>query len=66
VIKLEVHDVFVGTFLESHDVTFFENIFPVKNLHSMSRLLENVIANTTLDPSENFLHAEHTLEPVHE
>jgi hypothetical protein len=32
----------------------------------MSKLPENVIADTTLDPSENFMHAEHTLEPVHE
>jgi hypothetical protein len=48
------------------DVTFFENIFPMKNLHSMSTLLENVIADTTHEPSENFVHAEHTLELVHE
>jgi hypothetical protein len=27
VIKLEVPDVHVDTFLESHNVTFFENIF---------------------------------------
>jgi hypothetical protein len=66
VIKSEVLDVYVDTFIESYDVTFFENIFPMKNLHSMSKLPENVIADTTLDPSENFMHAEHTLEPVHE
>jgi hypothetical protein len=66
VIKLEVSNVYVCIFLESHDVTFFENIFPMKHLHSMSRLPTSVIANTTLVPCESFMHVEHTLEPVHE
>jgi hypothetical protein len=61
-----VPDVYVDTFLESGDVTFFENIFPMKNLHTMSRLTENVIEDTTSEPFENFVHVEHTLEPVHE
>jgi hypothetical protein len=66
VIKSEVSDVYVDTFIESHDVTFFENIFPMKNLHSMSRLPKNVIVGTTPGPSKNFMHGEHTLELVHE
>jgi hypothetical protein len=66
VIKSEVSDVYVDTFLKSCDVTFFENIFPMKNFHSMTRLLKNVIADTTPEPFENFVHVEHTLEPVHE
>jgi hypothetical protein len=66
VIKSKVHDVYVDTFIESHDVTFFENIFPMKNVHSMSRLPKNVIAYATPEPSETFVHAEYTLEPVHE
>jgi hypothetical protein len=32
----------------------------------MSRLAENVIADATPEPSENFVHGEHTLESVHE
>jgi hypothetical protein len=36
VIKSEVSDVYVDTFIESRDVTFFENSFPMKNLRSMS------------------------------
>jgi hypothetical protein len=32
-IKSEVSDVYVNTFLESRDVTFFKHIFPMKNLH---------------------------------
>jgi hypothetical protein len=46
VIKSEVHDVHVDTFLESCDITFFENIFPIKKLYDMSSLPENVIADT--------------------
>jgi hypothetical protein len=30
VIKSDIPDVHIDTFLESHDVTFFENIFPKK------------------------------------
>jgi hypothetical protein len=58
--------VHVDTFLEYRDVTFFENIFPMKKSYSMSSLPINVIADTTLEPSENFDHAEHTPEQIHE
>jgi hypothetical protein len=61
-----VCDVYVNTFLESRDVTFLENIFSMKDSHSMSRLPVSVIAYTTPEPFENFEHAEHTLEPVYE
>jgi hypothetical protein len=66
VIKSEVSDVHVDTFLESRDVTFFENIFPMENLYGMSSLPANMIADTTHEPSKNFEHAEHTPEPIHE
>jgi hypothetical protein len=56
--KLEVPHVYVDIFLEYRNVTFFENIFPLKKLYCMSRLLENVIADTTLEPSKNFVHIE--------
>jgi hypothetical protein len=56
----------VDIFLESCDVTFFENIFPMKNLYDMYSLPANVIADTSLEPSKNFDHAEHTPEPIHE
>jgi hypothetical protein len=36
----------------------------MKNLHNMSRLPENVIAETTPESSENFVRAEHTVELV--
>ena len=66
VIKSEVTDVHVDTFLESCDVTFFENIFPMKNLYGMSSLPANVLADTSPEPFGNFDHAEHTPEPIHE
>jgi hypothetical protein len=54
VIKLEVHDVHVNTFLKSRDVTFFENIFPMKKSYDMSSLPRNVITDTTPEPSNFF------------
>jgi hypothetical protein len=66
VIKSEIHDVHVDIFLKSRDVTFFENIFSMKNLYDMSSLSTNVIADTPFEPSEIFDHAEYTYEPIHE
>jgi hypothetical protein len=66
VIKSEIPDVHIDTFLESHDVTFFENIFPMKNSYVMSSLPANMLADTSLEPSGNFDHTEHTPEPIHE
>jgi hypothetical protein len=66
VIKSEISDVNVDTFLESCDAIFFENIFLMKNLYGMSSLPANVIADITPEPSENFDHTEHTPEPIHE
>jgi hypothetical protein len=66
VIKSEIPDVHVDTFLESHDVTFFENIFPMKKSYGMSSLPVNVIVDTSPEPYEIFDRAEHTPEPIHE
>ena len=49
VFKSEVPDVHVNSLMESRDVTFFENIFPMKDLHSMSRLSSDVIAEKLLN-----------------
>jgi hypothetical protein len=57
VIKSDIPDVHVDTFLESCGVTFFENIFPMKNSYDMSSLPINVIVDTSPEPSENFDHA---------
>jgi hypothetical protein len=65
VIKSEIHDVHIDTFLESRDVSFFENIFPMKHSYVMSSLPANVLADTSPEPSENFDHAEYTPKPTH-
>jgi hypothetical protein len=66
VIKSEIPDVHIDTFLESRDVTFFENIFPMKNSYDMSGLPANVLADTSPEPSKFFDYTEHTPEPIHE
>jgi hypothetical protein len=66
VIKSEVPDVHVDTFLESHDITFFVNIFHMKNSYGMSSLPANVISNTTPEPFKKFDHTKHTPEQIHE
>jgi hypothetical protein len=66
VIKSEISDVHVDTFLESCGVTFFENIFSMKKLYAMSSLSANVIADISPKPFENFDHAKHTPESIHE
>jgi hypothetical protein len=66
VIKTEIPDVHIDIFLESHDVTFFENIFPMKNSYGMSSLHTNVLADTSHVPSGNFDHAKYTPEPIHD
>jgi hypothetical protein len=66
VIKLEIHDVHIATFLESRDVTFFENIFSMKNSYDISNLPANVLTDTSSEPSKFFDHAGHTPEPIHE
>jgi hypothetical protein len=64
--KSEIPDVHIDTFLESRDVTFFENIFPMKISYGMSSLHANVLADTSPEPSRNFDHTEHTHEPIYE
>jgi hypothetical protein len=66
VIKSEIPDVHVDTFLESHDITFFENIFSMKNSYGMSSLPVNMIADISPELSKIFDHAEHTPELIHE
>ncbi|WVZ99677.1 LOW QUALITY PROTEIN: hypothetical protein U9M48_044940 [Paspalum notatum var. saurae] len=37
VVKSDVPDMYVDTIMESRDATFFENFFPMKDMHSTSR-----------------------------
>ncbi|WVZ70101.1 hypothetical protein U9M48_018797 [Paspalum notatum var. saurae] len=41
-IKSDVPDMYVDTIMESHDATFFENIFSMKDMHSTSRFSSEI------------------------
>jgi hypothetical protein len=66
VVKSEVPDMHVNSLFESRDSTFFENIFPMKDLHVISSLPLNEIVNTISESVEFSEHDEHTLESNHE
>jgi len=42
VVKSDVPDMYVDTIMESRDATFFENIFPMKDMHSTSRFSSEI------------------------
>jgi hypothetical protein len=54
VVKSEVPDVYVDTIMESRDATFFEHIFPMKDIHSNSRYSSEIIPehNTPIESFE--------------
>jgi hypothetical protein len=66
VVKPEVPDMHVNSLLESHDATFFENIFSMKDSHVISSLPLNRTVNTTPKSVEFSEYDEHTLESNHE
>ena len=47
VVISDVLDVHIDTMIESLDTIFFEHIFPMKDLHSMSRLSSEIIPEST-------------------
>ena len=61
VVKSEVLDVHVDSMMESRDATFFELIFPIKDLHSMSRLSSEIISKPT--PSLEIIEQVHEQDP---
>ena len=66
VAKSKVPDMHVDTIMESRDATFFENIFPMKDMHSNTRFSSEIAPDFTIpieSPVESF---EQPLEEVHE
>lgn len=64
VVKSEVTDMHVDTIMESRDDTFFENIFPIKDMHSNTRFSFELALEFTIpieSPIESF---EQPLEEV--
>ena len=53
VVKSEVPDVYVDTIMESRDATFFEHIFPMKDIHSNSRYSSEITPEHST-PIESF------------
>ena len=47
VVKSEVPDMHVDTIMESRDATFFENIFPMKDMHSNARFSSKIAPDFT-------------------
>ena len=63
VVKSEIPDMHVDTILESRDATFFENMFPMKDMHSIARISSEIFteSSTSVDHSEQ-PHVEEVLE----
>jgi hypothetical protein len=56
----------VDTIMESRDAIFFENIFPMKDMHSNTRFSSEIAPDFTIpieSPIESF---EQPLEDIHE
>ena len=47
VVKSKVPDMHVNIIMESHDATFFENIFPMKDMHSNARFSSEIAPDFT-------------------
>ena len=66
VVKSEILDVHVDSIIESRDTTFFENIFPMKDMHSMSRFSSEItskpVAPIITETSEQPVEREKILE----
>ncbi|WVZ98911.1 LOW QUALITY PROTEIN: hypothetical protein U9M48_044281 [Paspalum notatum var. saurae] len=52
-VKSDVPDMYVDTIMESRDATFFENIFPMKDMHSTSRFSSEITPELNA-PTETF------------
>ena len=63
VVKSEVPDVHVDTIMESRDTTFFENMFPVKDMHINSKFSTEITPQPAapIESSEQSNEHEHVL-----
>src|SRR4051812_43794984 len=52
VVKSRVYDMNVGTIIESRDATFFEDIFPIRDMQGMSSQESDPIPGTSMKFSE--------------
>ncbi len=65
----DVPDMHVDTIMESFDATFFENMFPMKDMHSISRFSSEIILEpvapieSSKQPHENVLEEDDSEAP---
>jgi hypothetical protein len=62
IVKSEVPHMYVGTIMETHDATFFESFFPIKDTHSTSSQSCEIILSSITPPGQT----EHTHEYITE
>ena len=66
VVKSEIPDVHVDSIMESRDAIFFENIFPMKDMHSTSKFSSEItpepVAPIVNESSEQLVEHEKILE----
>ena len=63
VVKSEVPDMHVDTIMESRDATFFENMFPMKDMHSFAEFSSELIPESSnLNDYSEQPHVEKVLE----
>jgi hypothetical protein len=48
VFKSKLHDMHVDPIIESHDAIFFENMFPMKDMHSTARFSSAIIPESSI------------------
>ena len=65
VVKSELPDMHVDSIMEYHDATFFENIFPMKDMQNTSRFSSEItpepVAPIVTEPSEQPVEREKNL-----
>nr|AAW57815.1 putative polyprotein [Oryza sativa Japonica Group] len=62
IVKSKVHDMHVGTIMESRDATFFESFFPMKDTHSGSSKPSEIIPSSITPPEQTEDTHEHVTE----
>jgi hypothetical protein len=66
VVKSEVPDMHIDTIMESRDATFFENMFPMKDMHSTARFSSEIIPESSASNDYFEQPHENVFEDVHE
>ena len=62
VVKSEVPDMHVDTIMESRDATFFENMFPMKSMHSIGRISSEILPESSASIENSEQPNEEVLE----